>query len=426
TGNASRALRLLVEHQGFLTVADSPGDRLGFLTSASVATGVLRDAHADAPLALRDVPASTVAELDEWARREAADLARAFDARNGTPAASERLHAAWARGARTLPVDLAVLSADGGGTGSVPVPAWSVTTGSVTTGAVDAEVGTAGVGTADAVAAAPAARPSGAAPDDPSAAGAPGAEPADADGLLALAEDVAREDPVRAAQLLRRASTLLETAGHLDRAGFALAEAAQLAAVDGDDEGAAPAFAHALALLRAGGVAPRFVVPVVRASARVAARRGDVPAALAQVARTLADLAAADDTAAEPRAVDLVERDASAAERERRELRDSRARLLATAGELDAAATLAERVAEEIARAGDVGDAAHAFWLAGRSRSAAGADADAVDLLESAMEWFAIVHDRDARATVANELVAVLRRLGREQDAAAVGAGLSG
>lgn len=426
TGNASRALRLLVEHQGFLTVADSPGDRLGFLTSASVATGVLRDAHADAPLALRDVPASTVAELDEWARREAADLARAFDARNGTPAASERLHAAWARGARTLPVDLAVLSADGGGTGSVPVPAWSVTTGSVTTGAVDAEVGTAGVGTADAVAAAPAARPSGAAPDDPSAAGAPGAEPADADGLLALAEDVAREDPVRAAQLLRRASTLLETAGHLDRAGFALAEAAQLAAVDGDDEGAAPAFAHALALLRAGGVAPRFVGPVVRASARVAARRGDVPAALAQVDRTLADLAAADDTAAEPRAVDLVERDASAAERERRELRDSRARLLATAGELDAAATLAERVAEEFARAGDVGDAAHAFWLAGRSRSAAGADADAVDLLESAMEGFAIVHDRDARATVANELVAVLRRLGREQDAAAVGAGLSG
>src|SRR5690606_831219 len=119
-------------------------------------------------------------------------------------------------------------------------------------------------------------------------------------------------------------------------------------------------------------------------------------------------------------------RDASAAERERRELRDSRARLLATAGELDAAATLAERVAEEFARAGDVGDAAPAFWLAGPSRSPAGAAAAAVDLLATAMEGFAIVHDRDARATVANELVAVLRRLGREQDAAAVGAGLSG
>src|SRR5690606_12123663 len=107
-------------------------------------------------------------------------------------------------------------------------------------------------------------------------------------------------------------------------------------------------------------------------------------------------------------------------------LRDSRARLLATAGELDAAATLAERVAEEFARAGDVGDAAHAFWLAGRSRSAAGAGAGAADLLESRVDGVAIVHDRDARATVANELVAVLRRLGREQDAAAVGAGLSG
>ncbi|MFH6691387.1 hypothetical protein QVL82_21490, partial [Cellulosimicrobium funkei] len=124
--------------------------------------------------------------------------------------------------------------------------------------------------------------------------------------------------------------------------------------------------------------------------------------------------------------VELVERDAAADARERRDLDDTRARLLATAGDLDAAATLAESVAEEFARAGDVRDAAHAFWLAGRSRCAAGKDTDAVELLESAMEGFAIVHDAESRAMVGNEMVAALRRLGRDDEAAAVGTGLSG
>ncbi len=409
TGNASRALRLLVEHQAFLTEADSPGDRLGFLTSVSVATGVLRADHGDTPLALRDVPATTLAELDAWVRGEAAALAQSFDARNGTTAASERLRAAWERGARTLPVDLAVLSLDVPPASPRPVA-----------GAEGAPSG-------------PSDLPAGLVPEESAVtAGAPADrtdEPTDADGLLALADDVAGDDPVRAARLLRRASSHLESSGHLDRAGFALAEAAQLAALEGDDEGAAPAFLHALALLRAGGVAPRFVGQVVRAYARLEAGRGDVTAALAQVERTLDDLAAAGegtDVAPAPRAAELVERDAAADARERRDLDDTRARLLATAGELDAAATLAESVAEEFARAGDVRDAAHAFWLAGRSRCAAGKDTDAVELLESAMEGFAIVHDAESRAMVGNEMVAALRRLGRDDEAAAVGTGLSG
>ncbi|QJW37053.1 hypothetical protein [Cellulosimicrobium protaetiae] len=413
TGNASRALRLLTEHQAFLTETDSPGDRLGFLTSVSVATGALRAEHGDAPLALRDVPAATVAELDDWARREASELARAFDARNGTPAASERLRSAWAAGTRTLPVDLAVLT-------SAAAPGSSVAAGA---GGSD---GTTPSAPPDGVIVPGAATSAGAQGGGPATAGA---EPSDADGLLALAEGVAGEDPVRAAQLLRRAAALLESAGHLDRAGFTLAEAARLAALEGDDDGAAPAFVHALALVRAGGVAPRFVGPVVRAYARLEAGRGDVSGALAQVERTLDDLAATTDPLAAgsaPRAAELVERDAAADDRERRDLRDTQARLLATAGDLDAAATLAEAVAEDFARAGQVGDAAHAFWLAGRSRCEAGADAEAVDLLESAMAGFAIVHDRETRTAVANELVATLRRLGREQDAAAVGAALSG
>lgn len=405
TDNASRALRLLVEHQAFLTEADSPGDRLGFLTSVSVATGVLRADHGDTALALRDVPATTLAELDAWVRGEAAALAQSFDARNGTTAASERLRAAWERGARTLPVDLAVLSLDASSASPRP--------------AAVAEGATSG----------PSDLPTGIAPEESAVTGGAATERTDADGLLALADDVAGDDPVRAARLLRRASSHLESSGHLDRAGFALAEAAQLAALEGDDEGAAPAFLHALALLRAGGVAPRFVGQVVRAYARLEAGRGDVTAALAQVERTLDDLAAAGegtDVAPAPRAAELVERDAAADARERRDLDDTRARLLATAGELDAAATLAESVAEEFGRAGDVRDAAHAFWLAGRSRCAAGKDTDAVELLESAMEGFAIVHDAESRAMVGNEMVAALRRLGRDDEAVAVGTGLSG
>ncbi len=201
----------------------------------------------------------------------------------------------------------------------------------------------------------------------------------------------------------------------------------QAAALEGDDEGAAPAFLHALALLRAGGVAPRFVGQVVRAYARLEAGRGDVTAALAQVERTLDDLAAAGegtDVAPAPRAAELVERDAAADARERRDLDDTRARLLATAGDLDAAATLAESVAEEFARAGDVRDAAHAFWLSGRSRCAAGKERTRWSC--SSRPWRAS-RSSTTRSRAPWSATRWSRRCaGRDDEAAAVGTGLSG
>ena len=402
TGNADRALRRVVDQQRHLVESDSPGERLGFLTSVGVATRVLRAEHGDEPLALREVTATTVAELDDWVRDEAAGLARAFDARNGTTAASDRLRRASERAERLLPVDLGVL-----GTTADDAPA------------AGAEVPGAGlVATDGVVPAAPAA------PDDPEA-------------LLEQAEAVAAEDPVRSARLQRRAAGLFEAAGRLDRAGFALAEAAQVAAVEGDVDAAVPAFGRAVALLHAGGVPARFVGPVVRAAARLAASGDDVTAPLGAVDRVLAGLAT---TAAETGPADAVDAASSVAdgsqdalaERERaadaaeaRELRDTRARLLATAGELLTAAAEAESVAEDFARAGQVPDAAHAFWLAGRSRAQAGEHADAVDALESAMEGFAIVGDRDARVRVADELVATLQHLGRDDDAARVAQALT-
>lgn len=401
TGNADRALRRLVDQQRHLVESDSPGERLGFLTSVGVATGVLRATRGDEPLALREVPARTVAELDTWVRAEAAALARAFDERNGTTAATDRLLSAWRRTERVVPVDLAVL----GGTGA---PAPGTSTG-------------------------PAADGTGALVPGPSDGVGPAAPVDDADALLERAEAVAAEDPVLAARLLRDASGMLEADGHLDRAGFALAEAAQLAAVEGDADAASSAFDRAVALLHAGGVPARYVGPVVRAAARVRAESDDVTPSLAAVDRVLVALDPAappvpgmGTAAAEPAlGDDLAERERAADAAEARELRDTRARLLATAGELEAAAAQAESVAEEFARAGSVADAAHAFWLAGRCRVQAGAYADAVDALESGMEGFAIVGDRAARVHVADELVDVLRRLGRDDDAAEVARALT-
>lgn len=70
-------------------------------------------------------------------------------------------------------------------------------------------------------------------------------------------------------------------------------------------------------------------------------------------------------------------------------------------------------------------DAAHSFWLAGRVLVRAGQDEEAVYHLESALEGF-LVARRQERAHVADELVEVLRRLGRPDDAEAVAARLRG
>ena len=102
------------------------------------------------------------------------------------------------------------------------------------------------------------------------------------------------------------------------------------------------------------------------------------------------------------------------------ELRDTRARLLATLGNLDEAAEIAEDVAAEMAALGRTGDAAHAFWLAGRCRAQSDPEA-AVALLESAVEGFTLVRgERSSRGAASDELVELLTALGREDDAAAV------
>ncbi|MFF3064332.1 hypothetical protein ACFVQ3_07230 [Oerskovia sp. NPDC057915] len=427
TGNVERALTRIVEHQDNLVTADSPRDRWAFLLSVGTATSLLVAEHGERPVALREVPASTVAELDAWVHAEAREIAAAFDARNGTGATAQRTEAVWATTPTLLPVSLSVLGATGT---DEPVPAGPSSPAQA--GTAPTPMPTGGPADISALVA-----------DTSSAPAIDGAQDdgAQADGaatLLALAEDLSTDDPAGAAGLYQRAAASFEARGALDLAGFALAEAAQLAATEQDVEGALAAFPRAVALLRAGGVVPAFRGPVVRAYARLTAQAGAARTGLAAVDKVLAE---AGGTVVEgttgPGGVTEVttgagpaEGSVSAAEeertaRERRELLDTRARLLAALGEHEHASSAAEAVAEEYARAGDLSGAAHAFWLAGTTRAVAGDLGSAALALESALDGFRLAHDQASRALVGNELVGVLRRLGRDDEAGQVAESVS-
>ncbi|MFE5311265.1 hypothetical protein [Isoptericola sp. NPDC056605] len=406
TGHPERALRLLHTYPEHLTVSDSPGERLAVLTHVAVATGVLRETHADTPVDLAAVPARTVAELDTWARAEIAPIARAFDARHGTDRHARLLDAAWARQARRLPVELGVLAA---AERAAAVP------GATPDTMPDA--------LATSLAGADAASPAGV-----DLAGVTGPR-LDADPVTAaLARAEGEPDPVEASAAYLTAARLAEEAGRLEDAGFALAEAAQVAATLGDDEGAVPAFARAVGLLRAAGTDPAHVGPVVRAAATAQARAGDVDAALAAVERVHDDVARATggvpDAPTPAMSEELAARRAAFVAAEERQLRDVHARLLATAGRHAEAARQAESVAEEFGRAGLPFDAAHAFWLAGSALRAAGDATAAVDPLRAALEGLAATGARADLASVADELVGTLRGLGRAEEADAVAASL--
>ncbi|MFJ4106427.1 hypothetical protein [Oerskovia enterophila] len=419
TGNAERAIGRLVEQQDNLLSADSPRDRWSFLLSVGTATALLAREHGDRSLALREVPASTVAGLDAWIRSQALELAAAFDARNGTDTATRRTETVWASIPTVLPVSLSVLTAPSGAASPAPVTGRAVPDDAAPVGV--GEPGPGGAPTASTASAATA-RTGG---------GATGPE------LVARASEAAATDPASAALLYQQAAATFEAQGLLADAGFALAEAAQIAALEQDLDGALTAFPRAVALLRAGGVGPEFRGQVARAFARSSARAGDPLAGLVAVEKELGDLggpfgAAAGGAGAaghEPGGLDGTGDEpssrADARSRERRELSDTRARLLASTGEHEQASAAAEAVAEEYARAGDLPGAAHAFWLAGTTRAEAGDPEGAVDVLESAVDGFRLARDQRSRASVGNELVAILHRLGREDAAAQVAATLS-
>lgn len=401
-GQAERAVRAIEADQQYLTGGDTPYSRLAFARLVGGATHVLRSTgRGDLPVRLASVPAATVAELDDWLRSEATALAARFDARNGTTAESESVARAWATEPAADVLDLDVLPRGLAAGSARPGAAAAATAAAAAPGSVDPATGAVGGGADD-------------------AADARRAAPVDPAALVAEAERLAAAgDLESAAGAYLDAAVAFEGAGLLTESGFGYAEAAHCAQVLGDDDGAASGYAAAVARLRAADVPATVVAPVVVAWAGAAAVTGQAESVLAEVDGLLLRLSAAGS--AEPgeddRAADLVAREQAAHRRAAADLDDAAARLLATLGGPErsaAAATRAQAAAEAYAGLGAVGDAAHAFWLAGRLHDDLGSVEDAVWHLESAMEGFAAARQRAPHGEVANALVDVLRRSGQD------------
>lgn len=394
-GQPRAAVRRIEVDQRWLSGGATPQRRLDLLTSVGAAAHLLSLGDPDLTVRLTEVPATTVAELAAWCRAEAEPLADAFDRRNGTPHARRALAQRWTLVPTRTPLELSVL----------PPSA-----------AAPSTAGTPAVASVDAV--------------------APQADAATFSALLSAAERaVGTGDLATAAGVHAQAAQLATDAGRLADAGFALAEAARCAQLLQDHEGADRAYARAVDLLRVGGVGPAHRGPVVRAWAPSAARTGTAEAVLVELDRLATELdaegpdgglgTAGQGADRSPGPVDeRLARTAAAVRRERADLTDTAARLLAELGRREQAAQRARQVAEEYAALGAVADAAHAFWLAGGLLAAAGDVDDAVWHLESAVEGFAMVGDRDQRARVAGELIDLLRANGRTAQADDVAAGL--
>ena len=399
SGNDDAALRRIVADQGLLLACETPRARLELLVRVATATHLIRAAGGGGrTVAVSLAPGSeavTVAELDDWAHAQAVRLAEAFDARNGTAAASQLVARSRTAERPGRVVDLAVLR--------MPDPPADVAVPAGPSTAAISGQGTADVGAADESA------------------------------TLAAAEQAAMDGDLEAAcRLFLDASRMAEEGGRLADAGWALANAARCAWRSTDAAGANAAFARALAVLDAAGAPPEELVPVLVDYGRCAADTAAAPAvtaALEVVAAhaTMLDAVLAPDVPGTAAAVEVPEVDTELAGRTsqrrrlaRAELTDLRARLLATAGDLGPAAELAEQAAETFAGLGAVSDAAHAFWLAGRAHRDLGDLAAAAWHLESAAEGFEICRDKDRRADAASELISVLRAAGRDDEADAI------
>lgn len=373
-GQLERALRTLRNDDiKLLRAGSSPLLRLRFLIHVLAGLSANLTEHAALETGLRDPEWRTVSDLHTWVQREAAELAAQFDARNGTGLYASRVEQALA----------ATLA-------EKPLPEESAE-------AVHQAQGAAA---------------------DPGE--APAAEAHRTADRFETAEQLAANKQYReATSAYREAAETFAAEGWIERAGLANAEAAQCAALAGEDSGAHDLFGASLAQLRAGGADPEAVVAVLTAWAPIAARMGD-PAC--HLRATLDELDGYTELPEEPGlAEDLAERRRSEWLRRRATLRDTLARATASAGAdslpagVDAARAVSEAQAagEEFAQLGLISDAAHAFWLAGKIQQDTGDTEGAVWSLESAFEGFTAAHRREERANAASELIELLRATGQ-------------
>ena len=378
TRNPQAAVRTLEDNRHFLVGAETPLSRLDFLTHVGAGLHVLVDEFGlgATPVSLVSPPIATLGELWPWVRREAEILAGEFDRRNGTSHQSELLDQAWAVTADDTRLDMRVALPE------VPEPEPAPVGVDVTT-----------------------------APE----LAVPATEQLVKDANAAV---IARQ-PETAIRTYLRAATAFEREARLGDAGFARAEAGRLSLLLDDLETADKCLARAVQLLKAATTPPEFAAPVSVVWAECLSRNGDAAQAtkvLDQVASTL------DATLAEPAAEGVTEdvrrRRTSDLTWARTRVDEVHADIMLRAGDPDGAA-LAEQAAESYARLGMIAPAAAAFMTAGQGWM--GVDDDkAVWCLQSAVEGYKLALRGADKTRAANQLIILLQRLGRTQEAANV------
>lgn len=365
-GALELAVAAIEEDQDYLLGGITGWLHLFFLTSVAAGTSALVRAGLDAPLRLRAVPANTVAELADWTRERALELADAFGARAGGNRLRERTLADIERPLPPQPLEFRV---------AVPAP--------VSTDApAPAEVHSTPVGE-------------------------PGAETWEQ--ALAAAEAVVSTDLAAAAAAYGRAAVLADAAGALADAGFAYAELARSADLLRDPAASHRAYAESVARLIAADVEPELTVQVIEAWAPIAADRDDTADVAAAAARIHELLAVANDE-------DVPDERLRARRAHRRAsalavVSETRARLIA-GDDAGLAFDLAMR-ASELHRDTGRGDAsADALWLAARIRESVDAS-DTPDVMRLAFD----ASSGHQRSVVGAALVEALRGAGRHGEA---------
>ena len=377
THNTAAAIRLLEDNRSFLMQAPAPMSRLEFLTHVGAALHVLVDEMGlrDETLAVQAPPVVTLGELWAWLKPEAEALAAQFDERNGTTHQTDLLHQAWQATSFAEPLDVRVTVEPPPEIQSVSPPVEAATAAPVE--------------------------------DDPKQ-------------LLARADgEFAAGRPVNAINTYLRVANLFTAQGRLSDGGFALAEAGRGALMLDDLDTATECLTRASKLLLVTDTPPQFAAPVLITFAECLFRNRQADEAsklLDDTAKTLDDALAIEAPGGE--AADVTKQRTDDLRWARTRVDEMRAESLAHADQPGAAA-LAQHAAEAYAQLGMVEQAAGAFQLAGQAWQGID-DEQAVWCLQSAVEGFGIALRWPQKQQAANQLVTLLQKLGRKDEATAV------
>lgn len=379
-GALDRTIASIQRDEELLHAAMTHAQQLDVLMRTAAATTALAETygHADAPIALRITPATTIAELAAWSTDAALALADQFDARAGTTTSHERVLSVIHRPAMSPPLDFSIRFQT----------------------------------TADQTAELDAATERHAMPVEE-------ANDALSAWQQALDEAEAATDPMERAQALHRAATLAEADGALADAGFAYAELAYQLADMQDSDGAHEAFERAHARLQAGGVDAQLIIPVLMAWAPTAFEQGAGTQLLAalEAARDVVSLQQAATEDERLAARQLEQRTNALAQAD-----DTIARILASdvlPARRNEAAAIAERAAQSFESSLAMRDAVDAWQLTAQILTE---DGDRIGTAAALQKAFTVSHGtkHPARQQIASDLIAALTDLGDTEGAARV------